>query len=524
MGVREVILGAPRGIDGLSLAEKYEAAQVNQGFLEETIQQLETGFADPRWRHMSAMTEIEFSRMGLKDMIDASRSMYLLNPLIQRSVDVTTFYTWAQGCEFTPKSEQVMEKVVKPMIDNDANREELYDHDARVLVDVDQQVEGSLFFAMPTNMFGEVSVRQIPTLEIAEVIHKPGDRAVIMYYRRRWVEQVWDDEIGEHRLVEKEALYPDWRYHPTSKMRTSGSMKIMWESPIIRRKTGGTKMMEFGVPATYSSLPWARAYKEFLEDWHTLVKSLSRFAWKATAKKKPLKKLKDKLQSSKAVSEAAEQADTPATGSIFASTEAADLVAINKSGTSTSADDSRPSRLMVSSGMHVPDNILSGDPQQGALATAKTLDRPYELFIMNRQGFWRGFHQSVFRYAVDTAVRAGLLSGKRTLDRRTGMELIIPAEDATVDITFPPIIEHDITEIVGAINTAAPFIPEEEASRQMLEALSVEDVEEAIKLASEERERRREEQKEEFDEKEEKEIEEAINRLKEAMASVGNTP
>jgi hypothetical protein len=41
---------------------------------------------------------------------------------------------------------------------------------------------------------------------------------------------------------------------------------------------------KFGIGDAYAAIDWARAYKEFLEDWLRLVKSLSRFAWRATAK------------------------------------------------------------------------------------------------------------------------------------------------------------------------------------------------------------------------------------------------
>src|SRR5690606_6498128 len=141
--------------------------------------------------------------------------------------------TWSQGCDITAEDESVQETIVKPMLDNDANRDEIYDHNARILCDVDQLVEGNIFFAMPTNFYGEVSVRQIPTLEIAEIIHKPGDRAVIMYYRRRWTESVWDEDAGVMRLKEREALYPDWRYHPTQKRSSSGSLPIHWDAPVL---------------------------------------------------------------------------------------------------------------------------------------------------------------------------------------------------------------------------------------------------------------------------------------------------
>lgn len=532
MGVRDILLGESGG-GGLSLTEKYQAAQVNEGYLLETIQQLETGLADPEWRRMSALAEVEFTRQGLHDMIDASRSMYLINPLIQRGVDVTTFYTWGQGVTIQAKEEQIQEEIIKPMMDNEANREELYDHNARVLVDVDEQIEGNLFISMPTNFLGEVSVRQIPTLEMAEIIRKPGDRAVVMYYRRRWYEDVWSDNLGTSQKVQKEALFPDWRWHPKTKPSTSGSLNIRWDSPVIHMKSGGTKFMDFGVPMTYSSMAWARAYKGFLEDWHTIVKSLSRFAWKASGKEKPLKKLAEKIKSARGA-DAAETPDDMAprarrgerVGQMLQSPGDMDITAINKTGTTTGADDARQSRLMVASGMNLPDTILSGDAQQGALATAQTLDRPTELYFTHRQLFWTGMEKAINRYAVDMAVRAGKLAGKVEFDYRTGTELIVPSLDPTVEVMFPPVLEHDQKASIEGINVASAFIPEKVTTKLSLEALGVDNVVEAMKEMDVEREERKKEAEEiaqregeenEPNEKDEQELKEALARVYEHL-------
>lgn len=529
MGILEAIRGDRSG-GGMSLSEQNQALKLNQEFLTESIAALEDGMRDPEWRLTNALVEYDFTRRGLMDMIDSSRSMYLLNPLIQRSVDVTTYYTWAQGATFSMENEDVFDAVMKPLMDNDANRSELYDHEARIQSDVDQQVEGNIFIAMPTNIFGEVSVRTIPTVEIKEIIRKPGDAAVIMYYRRVWVEDVWSEALGNSQQVQREELYPDWRYHPSSKPSANGSLKINWMSPILHAKTGGTKKMDFGIPATYSSLPWAKAYKGFLEDWHTVVKSLSRFAWKATGKKKPIDRLKRRLQSTKGEDAGPETNPAPGVGSIFAGAEGTDLSPINKTGATIASDDSRPSRLMVSSGMGLPDTILSGDAQQGALATAKTLDRPTELYFVHRQAFWTSIHQGIARYAVDAAVRFGLITGGlKDYDRRTGQDMIVPPEKTTLELTFPPILEHDQKEVIEGINVASKFIPEETTSQLMLEALGVEGIKDALEQMAKEREERKARQLEiaskmgeerEFTAEEEKEIEEALGRLRAAVKSV----
>lgn len=517
--LREALFG---GASETTLVQEVQALKLNEEHLKESLVALETGMHDPEWRLTNALTQLDFTRRGLMDMIDTSRSMYLINPLIQRSVDVATYYTWAQGATFSMENEEVFKTVMEPLMDNDANRSELYDHNARILCDVDQQIEGNIFFALPTNIFGEVSTRQIPTLEIKEIIKKPGDAAVIMYYRRVWKEDVWSDYLGTTDTVEREELFPDWRWHPTSKPDKAGSLKINWDKPIIHAKSGGTKKMDFGVPATYSSLEWARAYKGFLEDWHTIVKSLSRFAWQAKGKKKPIDKIRERIGSSRAEREGTETKPPPGVGSIWAG-DNTELAAIPKTGATLGADDARASRLMVSSGMGLPDTILSGDAQQGALATAKTLDRPTELYFVHRQMFWTTFHQGIARYAVDAAVRYGLISGgKKGYDRRIGVEHIVPPDGCTLDLTFPPILEHDQKEVLEGINVAAPFIPEEITSKLMLESLGVEGIKDALKQMEKEREERKKEAEQiakdrEASPEEEKELEEAIGRFKEAL-------
>lgn len=436
--------------------------------LQEDLRRLELAMEEEGWRRLSTRLDREFTRSGLDDLMKLSRAMYLSHPLIQRAVNVRTYYTWGQGVEFTAAEQRIQDEVILPLIEDDGNRCELYGHQGRVLTDVDQMVDGNTFHALFTGPNGEISVRSIPAEEIRDIHTSPDDRRQVWFYRRSWTQQSFSLRTGDTKQETIDALYPDWRYQPTSKPQKIGSYEVMWDSPVIHLRTGGLKQMRFGVPETYAALDWARAYRRFLEDWHTIVASLARFAWSMTTKGRKVAAAKEKLGSTIPTS-GYEENRPPAAGSVFIAPEGDQLTPIPKTGASTSADDARPSRLMVAAAMDLPDTILSGDPDMGNLATAKTLDRPTELAMRHRQTLWADFHQDLFRYAIQAKIRRGGL----------------PANlDESVDVSFPPILEHDTQALVTAIVTAATLdgkaeagtIPREKLSEMLLTALGEQDV------------------------------------------------
>lgn len=491
-----------------SLREQLNMADVTVENLRENLSRLEQGVESGEWRRIAFQTMREFTRPGLDDVSELSRAMYLSNPLIQRAVNVTTYYVWGQGATFKAEEEQIQKEVVEPQMEDDGNRAELYSHQARLLTEVDQMIDGNVFLALFTDPMGQVSIRSIPVNEIRNIHHKPGDRQQIWYYRRIWTEEEFDVKTGRIQEKERECLYPDWRYQPVVKPNSIGGVEVLWDAPVIHRKTGGLKHMMFGFPETYAAIDWARAYKKFLEDWHTLVASLARFAWQATTKGKNIPKAKAKLQSTEQT-EGRERNPRGPAGQVAFVPEGDELTPIPKTGANTSAEDAKPSRLMVASTFDLPDTILSSDPQQGALATAKTLDRPTELGFRNRQISNAELHQDIFRYSVDARVRRGRLPGRvETLP--SGLTVVEPTLSPKVTVTFPPILEHDVLALVQSIVAAATLegkaeagtIPREETSKLLMEAIGIEDIEGAL---------------EELGEEGTEQLAEAINRLSESL-------
>lgn len=480
MGLRERI----RGVDhSAAQQETIQRQRWQVTHLEENLRALEDQMVDNEWRRIGAQLEREFTRSGLDDLMSLSRSMYLSNPLIQRAVNVRTYYTWGQGVEIDAH-ETIMDNVITPMLEDTSNQIAYFSHQARLLTDVDQEVDGNVFQVL---FVGDpIKVRSIPADEIRAIHCNPDDRDEVWFYVRTWTQDAFDRVSGRVDRTVQTVLYPDVEYYlatmaaPNLRPDRIGDHEVMWSAPVIHQRTGGLKSMKFGVPSTYAAIDWARAYKKFLEDWHTIVSSLARFAWKASTKGTKVDRVRKRLGGEDALDELGESSvrsrgGLPA-GSAWVGVSGDDLTPINKSGATTSADDAKASRLMVASAMDLPDTILSGDADQGTLATAKSLDRPTELAMASRQRMWSDHDQRIFNFGIRIAEYEGRLGN-------------VPDNERRVSVTFPPILEHDITESIGAIVAAATLegkaeagtMPRELLSRTLMQTLGVDDVEQALK-------------------------------------------
>ncbi len=514
MGVMERLTGRSNGNEQASLRETALRQRWELERMTESLRELEDQMVDGEWRRIGMQLDREFTRAGLDDLMDLSRAMYLSHPLILRAVNVRTYYTWGQGVEINAH-ENIMDNVVTPMLEDDSNQQEYFSHQARLLTDVDQEVDGNVFQAL---FVGDpVKVRSIPADQMRVIHTNPEDRGEVWFYERRWNQDELDVQSGRVNVnVAKHAYYPDVSYwHATrdegrraERIDSINGVPVMWQSPVLHQRTGGLKQMKFGVPSTYAALDWARAYKKFLEDWHTIVSSLARFTWRATTKNSKAGKVRDKL----AWDEADEAAERPTgygrqsgqAGNAWVGNADVDLTPINKTGTTTSADDAKASRLMVASAMDIPDTILSNDPQQGALATAKSLDRPTELGFISRQNMWSHHDQRLFAFAVAVAEDENRLGN-------------VPDDERKITVSFPDILEHDTVEQIKALVSAvtldgkseAGTMPRELVSRLLMQALGVDDIEQALKDLGEE---------------EQDELRQAVSRLEQALSTQAQPP
>jgi hypothetical protein len=247
--------------------------------------------------------------------------------------------------------------------------------------------------------------------------------------------------------------------------------------------------MRWGIPDMYAAIDWARAYREFLEDWATLVRALSRFAYKVTTKGRNVAGAKTRLSTGVGSPDGSptETNPPPPAGSTFVQSPGTSLEAVGKTGATVAATDGKQLRLMVAAAVDFPDTILSGDADQGNLATAKTLDRPTELAMLERQQLGRDILTDVATWIIAAAVRAGVLSGEVFTDD-DDIRVLVDGEPLKVVVEFPDILDPDVQAEIDALvklatldgKADANMVPPDALRRRGMKVLGFEDVDELV--------------------------------------------
>ena len=442
--------------------------QANSVWLRERIAQLELALEDQGWIRTVIGAEREFSREGLSKIIEICRIAYLKNPLINRAVSVQAFYVFGQGMTIGCSKDPDANDIVQEFLDDPQNRVELTSHQARTMKEVDLECSGNIFFVFFSNpSTGKTIVRTIPVQEIQGIITNPEDSKDPWFYKRIWTESGYRED-GQPFTKSREVLYPALGYRekaPDSFAR----LPVARDYPVYHVKVGGFSDMRFGVPEVYSAVDWARAYKEFLEDWSSIVRAYARFAWalKTPGGARGVAAAKTKLATTIGGADLTnvETNPPPVSASAFLHDENTSLTPIRTAGATTSADDARRLLLMVCAATGKPETFF-GDVSVGTLATARSLDRPTELQMIDRQTLWRDVFKDILGFVLSQADKA----------------------DAEVSISFPSILEHDMEQQLRAIVSGATLdgkppagtIDSMTLSRMILTALGDTDVEQTM--------------------------------------------
>lgn len=470
--------------------EELKERQQNETYLQERIAELELTLENQDFRRLDSFQDDQLSRQALDDINHLARVFYLKNPLIRRAVLTQANYVFGQGVEFEGEHEDV-DEIIQDFIDDPKNKKELTTQQELIQKEIELTLFGNIFFAFFVDpATGRVRVRTMPMKQITEIITDEDDQKTVLFYKRSWMR-------GNEQVIK---YYPDWgNKNPKKPVQGIDGSKIQSDVKIYHLSVNKLSDMTYGVSEVYSVINWARAYKDFLEDWATIVRAQSKFAWKVTTNKgnKGVSKLKEGLQSSFAKGGEQENNPAHAPGSTWIQSGGVNMEAMKHTGPPTKAEDGDKMVHMVSAGSGIFYHYLMGDPSTGNLATAKAMERPMELQFKNRQTLWKDAFQNIYNFVIEQSVRApkGKLQGSIEKDHY-GDDLIILEMNPetgdpipkTVNITFPDLLEKDIETRVNAIVKAATMqgmplagtLEQEQITRMLLNALNVENVDEII--------------------------------------------
>lgn len=473
------------------LSEALRGEQETNLLLQESLAELELATEDLGWQRTTAEGQIEFSDGGLRRIVALCQLMALKNPLIKRGLALRSAYVWGQGLSITAPAAgdggQDVNAVVQAFLDDEANQVEFSGVDAQITLDHAADTDGNVFFALFTRpMTGRVTVRTVPFMEITDRICDPQDRADVWFYRREYTAgDVIDPATGRTSAQAVTVYYPALGSYPRRpRVPYIDGREVRWDAPMLHHAEGRPQGWRWGVPPVYAAIDWARAYKDYLGDWATLMRALSRFAFRTSGPGRKQAAARAELAAAPTLDpytgEPRRVAGTVQLGSDQT------FEAIPKTGATIDAESGRPLAVMVAAALDLPVTMLLGDPGlTGARATAETLDRPTELAMQLRQARWGQTIRRVLNHVIDAAVKApkGPLQGRVTRDD-DGREVVELADedDRTIVIAWPDLDEVDVTASVAAIVNADATgkVPPLVVARLLLQVLGVGDIDEVL--------------------------------------------
>ena len=486
------LLRIANGLSGGQLNSLSEAVELygqmaftehsNNELLQERIAELELALDDVGYERIGDSNfDKQFTKASIDKIAAMARVYWLKNPLVKRAVATQANYVFGQGVDVVAADEDV-QTVVDAFMEDSKNRAELTGEQAMLTKETELQVTSNLFFTFFTDpLNGATRVRTIPLSEIVRIIYNPDDSKEPWYYYRQWQQP---KEPGSQKYEMHQAMYPDINYMPKGGLpKHFNGIEVMALNPVYHVKTNCLSDMEYGVSEIYAAIDWAKAYKDFLEDWYTIVKSLSKFAWKATSKSGATGMAQAKQVLEGAINGGSNPMNSDLPGQaaqVWMSSDNFDLAPMPKSGATVAVDDGRRALLMVCAATGIYEHYF-GDPSTGNLATAKAMEQPMLLMFQERQELWTDVFNTILGYVINQSALkpGGKLRGVMSFNDYGESYVDMGDTDRSVDVKFPPILQEDVNERIDAIvksvtlsgQTPANTIDLKTATTQMLTAL-----------------------------------------------------
>lgn len=429
-----------------------------------------------QWARLTNFAKLEYSRWGLTRIILLCRFYFMSDPLIRRGINLSCSYVFGRGVQIhsdDKATNAAIEEFIKANPDT-MSLIGLTKSERRI------QYDGNLFFAFFwDDNAKQVKLRKIDPLEISDIITNPEDVSEPWFYKRIWSSEVVDAQ-GNVSTKSDICWYPAVGKQKDDTL-TIASYPVMWETPVLHVKEGEIDGWKFGVPPVYPAVPWARLYKEFLENWASIVRAFQAISWTFTTEggQSAVKNLDTAMSTT--IGQGGFQPEynpPPVTGSILTTGKGTEAKPMKTAGYATSLEEGQRLGLQVGVALDLPETILFGRADVGNLATSQTLDRPTELKFKGRQEMWRETIRVIITVALNRASEAPL---SRVSREQTEYQ---------ITVEFPSILEHDPVQMVNAIATAttmngysfAGTIDPRTAARLFLNELGVADPEDILEL------------------------------------------
>jgi len=425
-------------------AKEATTAQVEHVF-KERLWELELALEDRGWVRETTLAALEFSRYGVQQLIRICRIYGIKNPIIKRISEICELYVFGRGIEIRAEDDTANQTIQDFLDANDAEM----GHNGLAQKEKNIQTDGALYFGLATDTQGSVRVIMIDPLEIMDVITDEDDAAKPLYFKRQWNRMVLNVDEGRMQPESQMCWYPSLELFndaPRQKPKMMGGVAVNWNMPVLRDSAGGApSKWRWPVPPVYAAVDWARAYKDALEDYATVRRTLARFALMVETKGGPgaIAAYNALFSTTFADNNGTqiERNPPPVVGAVHTSGPGNKVDAFKSAGAQANPEETRRLLLMACAAAGMPETFF-GDASTGSLATAVSLDRPTELKFTAIQRRWKHTLQRILKYVL--AVSGTSIGGRMR-------EAVKKPKDVRIIVKFPNVIEHQIQPMIQAI-------------------------------------------------------------------------
>jgi hypothetical protein len=447
-----------------------ESAALTEKVFKERLWELELALEDRGWVRETTLAALEFSRYGVQQLIRICRIYGIKNPIIKRISEICELYVFGRGIEIRSEDDVANDVIHDFLKMNDAEM----GHNGLASKEKDIQTDGALYFGLATDNQGNVRVIMVDPLEIMDVVTDPDDSAKPLYFKRQWNRNDFDPDSGIQAAFMMHCWYPSLELindPPKVKLKSIGGYPVNWDMPILRDKIGSPAKWRWGVPPVYAAVDWARAYKDALEDYATVRRTLARFALMVDTKGGPGAIAAYQALFSTTFADAdgtqIERNPPPVVASAHISGPGTNINAFKSAGAQANPEETRRILLMACASAGMPETFF-GDASTGSLATAVSLDRPTELKFTAIQRRWGHTIKRILEYVI--AVSRSTPGGKmREAFKKRGWlregRVIVSVnikgvyeanftakpKDVHIMVKFPNVVEHEMLPMIQSI-------------------------------------------------------------------------
>ncbi len=421
----------------------------------------------------------EPTREARKEVIKRAHNYYFNDPIVGRTIDLRTLYTFGKGLPKPKYRENVDrdnedEKIGQRYIDrfwwDRDNQACLTSYFAQISKSTELQLQGEIFFLLfrsderadeavveeeETEWNARPSplkITDLPESEITEIISHPGNRKIPVYYKRVYKPQVYNFEKGayEEGTEEVAIYYRHWRNEAPSEWngRPWGPREEqIGEGLIYHLALNKTSDMKRGVPEVQRYLKWAQGLNEYMTSRMATVQAIAQIALQAKTKGGP----KNVTQVAGVLSDISRMANTLESATNLertrtdqgrtkaaVSSQGVELQPmVQDTGSAGAQIDVQVFKGQIAAGAGVPVHHL-GDVGTANMATATSMDAPLQRLIEAMQEMFETVYRDLLGFMMEGL---GLDPGR-------------------VEVTMPPILQRDVAgtnaALAGMLTTVDP--------------------------------------------------------------------